>query len=511
MTELSSRQCHAVLWSVIPLSLLLGLDGTAVTVALSEIQKDFLLSYQALQWVVISYLVMVGSCSILAGRFGDVFGIKKTLSVGIFLVAIGCLLSTFSNGIWSMAGGRIVQGLGSAAVAGLGISVFTKFLPPDWKAKAFGRWISLGSLGIVIGPFLGGYCMHFASWRAIFAVLAAWSLAQLILLQILLPKDKPEVRNESLGMKEGVMQALGIGLFIIWLSQGSHWGWASIQSLAAVLGAACFLMSFFLVERKKKKPVIDLSLFKNSNFLGGNIAAFCAGAAIFSLIVFLGLYYTQALKIPSGKLGLFYLPFCLGLFLSSVYGGSIFHAVRPKTLCMGGLVLLICATLGLSIAIEQRAPFWYMAVGLAGYGVGLGLFFNVVGSMIIHATPASKAGVGGGIFASIRFMGGCIGLPLFTLAFDFLGYRNFISRLVGNEIAVPHLSLKKLNLIFAGALHDGQLKELFPATPLSHVHALVKSSFSHAYGETLALFASVFLFSLVVIAISIKENGPETE
>jgi MFS family permease len=60
--------------------LMIVLDVTVVNVALPSIQDDLGFSQSSLAWVVNAYLIAFGGLLLLAGRFGDLLGRKRSSS-----------------------------------------------------------------------------------------------------------------------------------------------------------------------------------------------------------------------------------------------------------------------------------------------------------------------------------------------------------------------------------------------------------------------------------------------
>ena len=82
MTMVSPRFALASL----SLSMLLSPLGTSIAnVALPAMAQSFNASFQAVQWVVLAYLLAVTTLIVSAGRLGDLFGRRRLLLGGLFL------------------------------------------------------------------------------------------------------------------------------------------------------------------------------------------------------------------------------------------------------------------------------------------------------------------------------------------------------------------------------------------------------------------------------------------
>src|SRR3954462_10039733 len=63
--------------------LMIVLDATIVTVALPAIQSDLGFSQSSLAWVVNAYLIAFGGVLRLAGRLGDLIGLRRVLPAAL--------------------------------------------------------------------------------------------------------------------------------------------------------------------------------------------------------------------------------------------------------------------------------------------------------------------------------------------------------------------------------------------------------------------------------------------
>jgi hypothetical protein len=97
-----SRKAEArpsVRWALasLALSVLLSSLGTSIAnVALPNLAEAFNASFQAVQWIVIAYLLAITTLIVSAGRLGDLIGRKKLLLIGIFLFTFASLLCSMA-------------------------------------------------------------------------------------------------------------------------------------------------------------------------------------------------------------------------------------------------------------------------------------------------------------------------------------------------------------------------------------------------------------------------------
>ena len=134
----------------------LMLDSTEVVLALPVIDKDLGLSEAGLQWVQNAYLLMLAATVITCGRLGDILGRRRVFIGGVLVFALGSLVAALSTGEEMLIGARLIQGIGGSAMFALSLAIASNAFPPERQATAVGIWAAISSIGLGIGPLLGG-------------------------------------------------------------------------------------------------------------------------------------------------------------------------------------------------------------------------------------------------------------------------------------------------------------------------------------------------------------------
>ena len=102
------------------LSMLLSSLGTSIAnVALPTLAQVFQVSFQAVQWVVLAYLLAITSLIVGAGRLGDMLGRRRLLLAGIGLFTVASVLCAAAPSLRLLIAARAVQGLGAAILMAL--------------------------------------------------------------------------------------------------------------------------------------------------------------------------------------------------------------------------------------------------------------------------------------------------------------------------------------------------------------------------------------------------------
>jgi DHA2 family methylenomycin A resistance protein-like MFS transporter len=151
-------------------SLVTSVDLTIISVALPTIEDSLSLSPSEGQWVVNAYLLSFTLLLIPGGMFGDRIGQLKGMNLGLVVFAIGSVMCGLAPGSEVMIAGRVVQGIGAAVLMPCLQALVTRIAPSDKTGVAFGVYIAVSSVGMAIGPLVGGAIVDLVAWEWIFLV-----------------------------------------------------------------------------------------------------------------------------------------------------------------------------------------------------------------------------------------------------------------------------------------------------------------------------------------------------
>src|SRR4051812_38202361 len=155
--------------AVMSLSLvIIGLDNTILNVALPSVREHFDASNSTLQWIVDSYILVFAGLLLTMGALGDRFGRKRALQTGLALFAGASVLGAFASTTPQLVAARALMGVGGALIMPSTLSILVAVFPRAERARAIGIWSSVASLGVPLGPVVGGWLVERSWWGAVF-------------------------------------------------------------------------------------------------------------------------------------------------------------------------------------------------------------------------------------------------------------------------------------------------------------------------------------------------------
>src|SRR5437588_9044666 len=145
------------------------LDSSIVNISLPTIAAYFSIPLSgAVEWVVIAYLVATAAILLTAGRLADMIGRKIVWSAGLIIFTVGSAICGAAPTLSVLIAARLFQGIGGALLMAVSPALLTGAFPAHERGRALGLNAITVSLGITVGPTLGGFITQSFSWRWIF-------------------------------------------------------------------------------------------------------------------------------------------------------------------------------------------------------------------------------------------------------------------------------------------------------------------------------------------------------
>jgi EmrB/QacA subfamily drug resistance transporter len=387
------------------------LDNTVVNVALPSMRSSLHMSLSELEWVVAGYALTFAAFMLIGGKLADYMGRRRIFMVGLAVftgASLACGLAT-SGGF--LIGARIVQGLGGALMNPATLSIISATFAPRERGRAIGIWAGVSALALAIGPLVGGLLTQHVNWNWIFFINVPVGLAGLLLAPALIEESRDTSAEQRLDLPGLVASALGLFALSYAFIEANNYGWTSARIIGAFVVAALALVTFVLLERHQRAPMLDLSLFRNRTFGGANAAMLFVGLAMFGTFFYVSLYMQNVLKYSPVQAGASFLPMTVLIILIAPRAGALTDRVGSRWLVGGGMTLLAVMLLYYS-QLGAGESFWALVPGLLLGGFGMGMTMTPVTAAAMSAVSVDKAGVGSAVLNSARQVGGSLGIAV---------------------------------------------------------------------------------------------------
>ena len=270
-------------WTQLAASLgfaLVQIDVTVVNVALPRLGTDLGAGIAGLQWIVDGYALVLAVMLLIGGFLGDRFGARRVYLIGLGIFAFGSALCGAAPEVVTLVAARAVQGIGAAVMLPCSLSLVnhaTQHDPP-LRLKAVGLWTACGSVGLAVGPLIGGLLLAIGSWRLIFLINLPVCLAA-ALFTLRAPETPREEEGQGFDPLGQVLAILALGGLTGAVIEAHPLGFGHPIVIGLFVLALVATPLFILVEARSAGPLMPLSLFRSGTFstavLLNSIAAYC--------------------------------------------------------------------------------------------------------------------------------------------------------------------------------------------------------------------------------------------
>ncbi len=408
------------------------IDNTVLNVAIPYILRDLNTTFDAMQWVVSGYALIIATLLITVGRLGDLFGRKKIFLLGTVFFAIGSFIASISLNVYILFFGEaFIEAIGAAMMLTSSLSLLASEFQGRERAIAFGIWGSVAGASAAVGPLLGGYLTTYASWR--------WSLRINVLVAIIAILGSVFIK-ESKVAKEGRFDWLGtffsgIGFFslIFAIIEGRNYGWwnpakpfsigtwswpfstISVIPFAFAIAAvfiSAFIITEFIEERKKQAPLLKPSLFKNIGFTLGLLTVGIISLGQIGTFFILPIYLQKVLGLTAFQTGLVFLPSSIASFIVGSITGFVASRISPKWVVTFGMLMFALGDFLLMNSLSISATPLSLTPAFMVFGLGIGMASAQLTNVVLSSAPLQLAGEASAANATMRQIGSSIGTAI---------------------------------------------------------------------------------------------------
>ncbi len=386
------------------------IDGTIVNVALPTLVRELNTDFATVQWVVLGYLLTLSTLLLSMGRLGDMVGKKPIYMTGFVLFTLSSMLCGLSPTVYWLIGFRVLQAIGAAMTQALGTAIITEAFPDSERGKALGAAGTLVSIGIVLGPTLGGLLIESLSWHWVFLVNLPVGIIGVWMVIRNVPNLQP-IGEQRFDYAGATVLFIGLLTLLLGLTLGQQWGFGDQRVWLMLAGALLLIGLFIGIEARVEQPMIDLQLFRSQLFsinLITGLAVFIAVAGVFILLPF---YLEGVLGYGPRNVGLLVAAVPILLGVTAPISGSLSDRYGTRLIASIGLAVLAGGYAAMSRFTAETNLTYYL-IAVLPFGAGMGIFQSPNNSAVMGAVPRSKLGIASGLLAITRTLGQTTGIAV---------------------------------------------------------------------------------------------------
>lgn len=327
--------------------------------AFLNIAQDFQVSNDQVQHTLTSFAYGLALGQLFWGPFGDSFGRKPIILLGVTVAALAALILTQIHSIGNFTALRFIQGFFGAAPVVLVGALLRDLFDKNELSKMMSTITLVFMVAPLVAPILGGYIVYFFHWHAIFYVIAMMGLLSILLVFFVVPETHHKEKRIPLRLN-----IIARNFMALW----------------------------------KQKPVLGY-MFAASFAFGGLFSFVTAGS-----IVYIGIY-----GIKPENFGYFFMLNIAVMIFGSFLNGRLVHKVGAETMLRVGLAVQFLSAIWLVLVVLLDLGFWAMAIGIAIFVGQNSLISSNAMASILEKFP-NAAGSANSMVGSVRFgTGACVG------------------------------------------------------------------------------------------------------
>ena len=446
----SRLRIFAVIGVVVLFAEIAALQYTMVASAARDIAPTFPGVGANISWMVIIFGLVGGATTPIFGKMSDLWGKRRMMLISGASFAVGTLICALTSSWALFLVGRALEAVAISAPT-VAYGLFRDILPRRYIPASIGVIATGLGMSALVAPLLGGWLLDNYSWRSLFWFLLIF-VAVVVPLLVLVVPETPLRTDQRLDLGGAVLLAVGVGLVLLYLSNGATWGWGRPTAWGWLAGGVALLLAFVAVEKRSAQPIMDLKLLFSPQVSMVLVAALLGSMVIgiqgYSIPYMLQtphkaqltqMITAQVVAASHGQLTPALVPMVHinfnGLMAyglgASLLGYGLHSAVfsgGTGMLAGGGAgewarkvgprypLILAMGTFTLSCLLYAffSHSAWQYAVIAVVFGLGFGSFYAAAPNLIVEAVPARQQGISAGMLGVVNSLATSVGTAVLT-------------------------------------------------------------------------------------------------
>jgi DHA2 family multidrug resistance protein len=397
--------------SVMLASIMQAIDNTIANVALPRIQGSLSATQDQMAWVLTSYIIATAIMTPLSGWLAGRIGRKRIFMFSVAGFTLASMLCGVAQSLPQIVFARLLQGLCGAALIPMSQAVLLDINPPSHHARAMALWAMGVTVGPIIGPALGGWLTENYNWRWVFYINVPFGiLAFLGVASFMSETVTSKSRFDFFGF---TTLSVAIGALQLTLDRGQIKDWFNSTEIgveAIISGIGFYLLIVHMLTTTDKR-FVSPALFKDRNFLTGNVFIFLVGVILFATLALLPPLLQNLLEYPVVTTGLVTAPRGLGTLIAMFVIGRFTGRIDSRIVIATGYLLTafsLWQMTGFDLQMDSATIVWS---GLA-QGLGIGFVYVPLAAVTFATLTPALRNEGTAIFSLTRNIGSSIGISV---------------------------------------------------------------------------------------------------
>lgn len=412
-TPSSLERYRGLIWLVAAAFFMQALDSTIVNTAVPAMAEALGETPLGMRTALTSYVLTLAIFIPASPWLCDRFGTRRVFATAIAIFTVGSLLCGIAQTLPQLVAARVLQGLGGSVLMPVGRYVLVRSIDKRDFVHSMSTVATVGLLGSVLGPLLGGALTQFTSWRLIFLINVPFGIVGFWLNQRHMPDYRLE-RANRFDLAGFLLFAAASAMLLTAAEFASdaagQWLQIGVSTLLALLIGGIYVWH----SRRTPFPVADLSLLRIRNVwvaLAGNLFTRLGVSGMFLLLV---LFLQVGCGWSPLMAGLMMVPQALGSISAKWTINRLLSHYGYRRLLLGNTII-VAVLLASFALLGKSSPMWLISLMMFLYGSFMGLQYTAMNTLIYHDLDLKHASMASSMASTAQYLSMSFGIALASL------------------------------------------------------------------------------------------------
>jgi len=397
-----------------------AVDTTIINTAIPVMAQSLHVNPIDLKLALISYLLSLAIFIPISGWVADKFGIKYVFMTAVTVFTLSSIWCGFTQNLWELIVARIIQGLGGSLTMPVGRLIILRTCKRHELIVKMSLVVMVASVGMMLGPLLGGIITDNFSWRWIFWVNVPVGILAVGLSSKLLPAMPPR-KVPPLDKSGFILFGSGLATLTFSLSMFSETDTSISYAIATLISSAILLIVYTRHSRNIKHPIVKVELLCLRTFrvsvIGNLLARLSFGGVPFllPLLLQIGLGYSPQLS------GFLLAPVAVGVFLVKPLSVYILRYFGYKNLLILN-TLLVSVSLWSFFSINSSSTVYGIGFLTFTYGFLIALQYTAMNSLAYASITEDDMSAATSIMSTTQQLAQSFGVAVSAILLSFFSY-----------------------------------------------------------------------------------------
>ncbi|WP_163506176.1 MFS transporter [Fodinicola acaciae] len=407
----SARRQTALVVALLFIALGTVAIGSLGAPLITAVAQDYQVSLAASQWT-LTITLLSGAVTVpLLGRLGSGHHRRAVVLVTLAVVVAGSVATVVPGPFALLLAGRAGQGVGLGLVS-LMMAIARQHLGE--RAPGAIAMLSVAStVGIGVGYPVTGLLTQVGGVRVAYLVGLLTATAALVAAFVAIPRDQPSPARTPVDWLGTGLLSIGLIAVLLVTSETDLWTHQPAVAAALLAGGIVVLAGWVAVERRVRRPLVDVTALRHPAVARANLIMFVAGVGMYLLFSLITRYVQTPPRAGYGygltelEAGLVLVPFSVLGFVAGRVVPRLRERVRPlRMLAASGVVVAVAG--GLFAGTRTLGVAWPI-VAMSVLGFAVGGFSATMPEAILAVTPTEETAAAMSVNQIVRAVGFSIG------------------------------------------------------------------------------------------------------